>query len=127
MTSPTTNNSATNTADTLIKDGTSIGVSVVEAAIIADVPWLGYPGIKQIWEALFSWIAGYFSAAAQKGVNFAIIDTQVDGQVSDLSKALAALQIAYKSGNQDEISKALNQISQAQSNLANDNGSSTAK
>lgn len=107
----------------VLKNG---GVALVEALIIADVPWLGWPGIKQIWEFIFSWIAGYFVKAAQNGATFVIIDIQVGAEVGKLAEALKAVIIAQKSGDPVAIKKAMKDYADAQSALVHDNGSSPA-
>jgi Trk-type K+ transport system membrane component len=97
-------------------------VSVAEGMIIADVPFLGTPIIKQIWEALFNWIAGYFQKAAETGATFTVIDTQVGSETSGISSALAALVAAEKTGDAAQITAAIQAYAKAQSSLVHDDG-----
>ena len=127
MSTPTTSNGLANDINTIVKDGESAGIAIVESMIIADQPWLGLPGVKQIWEALFGWIMSYVTSAAETGIDFAVIDVQVDGEETNISKALAAVQAAYKSGDKNALAQALADYRSAQSALANDDGSSTAQ
>lgn len=124
---PTTVNGVATGIDSVIKAGGGILVSVVETAIIADVPWLGLPVIKQIWEALFSWICGYFIRAAEDGATFAVIDIQTGSEVSGVSSALAALVAAEKTGDASAIKKAIQDYANAQSSLVHSDGSAPAQ
>jgi hypothetical protein len=126
MTSPTTTNApATNTDNTIKTVGDDI-IQIVEDAILSDVPALGFPVLKQIWEALFTWISGYFIRAAETGATFIIIDHEVSGEETSLSQALQALIAAEKTGDQNAIKTAIENYAKAQSALINDNGSATA-
>ena len=94
--------------------------------ILSDVPWLGFPGLKQIWEALFGWIAGYFIKAAENGAAFVIMDLQIDNEKSRISTALAAIVVAEKSGDKNAIQTAIRNYAAAQSALVHDDGSAPA-
>ncbi len=121
---PTTINKTANAVDSAIQSAETGIIGVVETMIIADVPALGFPIIKQLWEALFNWIAGYFTKAAMDGATFLVIDHQVDKEQSALSKALAALTAAQKTGNADEIKKAIQAYADCHSSLVHSDGSS---
>lgn len=127
MSAPTTTNATATTVDAGIKAAGSGIVGVAEGMIIAAQPWLGWPGIKQIWEALFSWIASYFEKAAATGATFVVIDVQVGSEETKMSAALAALVAAEKSGNADAIKTAIQVYANTQSTLVHDDGSSTAQ
>jgi hypothetical protein len=123
MSTPSTTNTAAKDADTAIKVVDGGIVSVVEGLILADVPGLAIPVVKQIWEALFTWIAGYFTRAAETGATFIIIDYQTHGEVSNVSKALAAVIAAEKTGDAAAINAAIQNYANAQTNLIHDDGS----
>lgn len=125
MSDPTTTNSTATMADNIISATASTLEKVTEDMIIADVPLLATPIIKQLWEGLFNWIMGYASRAAQTGATFAVIDTQVNSEQSGMSSALAALVAAEKSGDANAIQKAIQAYQAAQSSLINSNGSAT--
>lgn len=99
------------------------GVQAVEALIIADQPWLGWPFIAQLWQIPFGWLASYFTDAAKIGVTFGVIDLQVGQEETQLSKALQALITAEKSGDPIAIQKAIKDYADAQSALIHDDGS----
>ena len=124
MASPPTNQTA-QAVDNAIQSGASSIVSLTESMIIADVPFLGAPIIKQIWEALFGWIAGYFEKAAATGATFAVIDLQVDTEVSSVSVALQNLIAAEKTNNPVLIQRAVAAYAKANSNLINSDGSAS--
>jgi hypothetical protein len=119
---PTENATAGRLADA-VKSLSNTGVQAVEALIIADVPWLGWPGIKQAWELVLGFIASYIIKAAQNGVTFAVIDVQVDQELSALSAALKAIQDAQKSGDPIALKKAIQAYADAQSALVHSDGS----
>ncbi|HEY5259462.1 MAG TPA: hypothetical protein VIJ46_02360 [Rhabdochlamydiaceae bacterium] len=121
---PTTENQLADEINTAIDNLSNLGISVVEGMMIADQPWLGFPGIKQAWELLFGWVAGYFIRAAQNGVTFAVIDAQVGHEESNMSTALANLVAAEKTGDPDAIHQAILDYASAQSALTRDDGSS---
>lgn len=127
MATPSTSNQTAETIDSVIKAGGGAIVSLTETMIIADVPLLGIPVVKQIWEAIFNWIASYFIKAAQTGATFAVIDVQVDAEQSKLSKALSDLIAAEKSGDKNAIQQAIKNYQTAQSAFINSDGSATIK
>lgn len=126
-TPPTNVNGTATTVNKIISAMDNAGVQVVEAMIIADVPFLGWPGIKQIWEGFFAWIASYFIKAEENGATFAVIDIQVGSEESGISKALAAVIAAEKSGDKDAIAKAIQDYQSAQSALVHNDGSAPAQ
>lgn len=126
MSDPTpVNGTATNVNTGIAAVGGAL-VSTVEAMILADQAWLGLPGIKQLWEALFGWISGYFVKAAENGATFAVIDIQTGSEEAGISKALAALIAAEQTGNAQTIQAAIQAYASAQSALVNDNGGAVA-
>lgn len=123
---PTTTNNTAQEANKLVSALSNAGVQAVEALIITDVPWLGWPVVKQFWEIPFAWVAGYFTKAAQNGVTFAIIDVQVGSEETGMSAALAAVVAAEKTGDAAKIKAAIQAYANAQSALIHDDGSSPA-
>ena len=122
---PTTTNNTANTVNNVISVASDVVVATVEALIITEVPFLGMPVIKQIFDGVFHFIAGYFVRAAQMGATFAVIDIQTAVEENALTKALAEIQAAEKSGDKDALQKALQDYQKAQSALINSDGSST--
>jgi len=123
MSSPTTTNESANLANkTIVNVGNNI-VSVAKKALLVEFPILGAPIIKQVWEALFDFIAGYIERAAETGATFAVIDTQIKQEKSNLSVALKNLMDAERSGDKDAIKKAIQAYADAQSALVHSDGS----
>jgi hypothetical protein len=123
MTDPTTSNKDAVTADEILSVLKNSGVAAVETLIVADVPILGVPVIKQLWELFFSWIATYFIKVAQTGTTFAIIDVQVATETMGISAALAQVVAAEKTGDAAQIQAAIQNYANAQSMLTHDDGS----
>lgn len=122
-TGPNTVNKVATVVDAGINGVGSVVVKATETAMIADQPWLGAPIIKPMWEAVFQWFAGYFEKQIDLCATFAVVDAQVGSERTTISKALAALIVAEKSGNQNAIQTALKNYSATQTALANDDGS----
>lgn len=123
MGDPSTINTTATGANKIVAALGNAGVQIVEGLIIADVPLLGIPVIKQAWEALFGWMASYFVKASELGVTFTIIDIQVGSEENEMSAALASLVAAEKGGNQDDINKAIQNYITAQKDLISFDGS----
>lgn len=121
---PTANQTATTVNKVIAGAETGI-VGVAERLAIAAWPALGYPVIKQIWEAIFGYFADLFTRAAQTGATFAIIDHQISGENKNMSAALIELHAAELSGDADRIKKAIQNYANANSALVNADGSAT--
>jgi hypothetical protein len=118
----TITNPAANTADEVIKSIENILVPIAENAIIAAVPALGLPVIKQITQAIEQALANKLTALAQQGITFSIIDVQVGTEENNISEALQNLIAAEKSGNATEIQTAIQNYQAAQTSLVNSDG-----
>lgn len=81
-------------------------VPVAEAAIIAAVPWLGVPGLKQIWEMLFNYIVGQLSGALGTQASFIVMDVQEYFTLKSVSSALTQLKAAQATGDVNAIAQA---------------------
>ena len=124
---PTATNTTATDINTIVKVAGGTIVSVAETMIIADVPFLGFPVVKQLWEIVFEWIASYFIKAAENGATFTVIDLQVSSEESGISNALAALVAAEKSGDPNAIKTAIQNYANAQSSLVHSDGSAPAQ
>jgi hypothetical protein len=122
-TPPTTSNTTAGIITKITAALANTGVQAVEAAIILDVSFLGWPGIKQVWQGFFGWIASYFVTVAQTGETFGVIDVQVGDEESGMSVALSNLLAAEKTGDAAKIKAAIQAYANAQSSLTHDDGS----
>jgi hypothetical protein len=122
---PKTENGLANAINEGIVLGGGAVVQIAESLIIADVPFLGLPIIRQLWQAVLGFIAGYIEKALETGATFAVIDTQTAIEESNLSTALQNLIAAEKKGDPVELQAAIQAYAQAQSSLVHSDGSAT--
>ena len=120
---PTTTDSTASIVSQPIADIFGAAVTAAESAIIAAQPWLGLPVIKQLWEALFSYIVGKISGALGTGAGFLVIDLQTYTEVTNAASAIQALQAAQTSGDSNAITQARAQADAAAAALLHYNGS----
>jgi hypothetical protein len=125
-----TGNSAATTVNTIISDAVNAAEQVAdtaaEAALDSAVPFFALPVIKEVTDFSIKEAVGYLggkmSIALQQVGTFIVIDTQVAGEKTGISNALAALMVAEKSGNAAQIQAAIAAYQVAQSNLINSDG-----
>ena len=120
---PTTTDSTASIVSQTVTDIFGAAVTAAETAIIADQPWLGLPVIKQLWEALFSYIVGKISGALGTAAGFLVIDLQTYTEVTNAASAIQALQAAQTSGDSNAITQARAQADAAAAALLHYNGS----
>ena len=120
---PTTTDSTAAIVSQTVTDIFGAAVTAAETAIIAAQPWLGLPVIKQLWEALFSYIVGKISGALGTGAGFLVIDLQTYTEVTNAASAIQALQAAQTSGDSNAITQARAQADAAAAALLHYNGS----
>lgn len=124
---PTTTNQTASAINSGISTGVNIAETVAEDLFFADFPLLNIPVIKQLCKIPFIIVGSYISKAVQGGATFIVIDVQVGAEESKMSKALAALIAAEKTGDQNVIKKAIQDYANAQSALTHDDGSAIPK
>ena len=120
---PTTTDSTAAIVSQTVTDIFGAAVTAAETAIIAAQPWLGLPVIKQLWEALFSYIVGKISGALGTGAGFLVIDLQTYTEVTNAASAIQALHAAQTSGDSNAITQARAQADAAAAALLHYNGS----
>ena len=120
---PTTTDSTASIVSQTVTDIFGAAVTAAETTIIAAQPWLGLPVIKQLWEALFSYIVGKISGALGTAAGFLVIDLQTYTEVTNAASAIQALQAAQTSGDSNAITQARAQADQAAAALLHYNGS----
>lgn len=107
MASPTPTNSAAQTVDEIIQLAIfDVALKAAEAAIIADLPFLGLPIIDPIFLFFMEQIGGVLYKQIALGTTFIVIDIQVGLEKSAYTQAEAALRAAHLTGNQDAIQNA---------------------
>jgi hypothetical protein len=120
---PQTVNQTAQTIGEVIAGVDSAIVEVAEDLAIAQYPWLGYPILKQIWQALFGYFSGLFTLAAQTGATFAVIDYQIGDEEDEISKELAAIAAAEKAQDPVALKAAIKAYADANSALLHSDGS----
>lgn len=132
---PTTENGTAQAVDTVVNDairaGEQAATTAAEAALDSAVPFFALPVIHQISDAAISevvtLIGDKISIGLQTVGTFIVIDTQVAGEKSGVSQALANLMLAEKSGDPQKIKEAIHAYATAQSALVGSDGSATPK
>jgi hypothetical protein len=123
MSAPTTKNSTATEAQNIIATVNGIIESAAQAAIIAYIPALGLPVVKQITEAIENAVANEITKLEQTGVLFLVVDIQVASEEGDLSDQIAAVKAAEGTGNALLIQTAIAHFAASQSSLVHDDGS----
>lgn len=75
--------------NTVIAAGNSAGVTLVQSLLTADVPFLGWPIVRNVVSLVLGWLDSYLSKAEQTGVSFFVIDTQISSEEKALVAAVA--------------------------------------
>lgn len=99
-----------------------LAVKVAMAAAIAQLPILGTPVLKKLFEMLLTWIADLiYVPLSRMGVNFAI-HLETKAELDQYMLAEQALRIAHLKGDQNELQKASEQFDVALENLVKFDG-----
>lgn len=127
MADPTTDNQVAGVINDILKNVIEgAGVPVIEATMIADMPWLALPVVRQIFEYLLSKVAGYFYIEAAHAATKIVIDVQVNMEESAVINTFQTLQMAIASGDQDAIKKASDDLDGVYASLGHSDGSAPA-
>lgn len=123
MGDPTTTNQTAAVVNGILKNLISgVGLDAVEAAAIVELPWLGWPIIKQIFELVLSKIAALIYEQAAYAATKIIIDVQVGIEESKVGPAFESLQMAIASGDQNAIALASKDLDKAYGDLIHFDG-----
>lgn len=126
MSDPTTKNKVASAVNQILKaliEGT--GVDVLEAALIAENPWLGLPFIKQIFHFIVGKVAAVIYTNAALAATKIIIDAQVNIEEGIVNGAFDNLTMAIASGDEVAIVRASSDLSDAYASLIHYDGSAT--
>ena len=136
---PTTTNSAAQAVDSALKSIINdVVISAAKAAAVAALPWLSWPVISQLFDALLNWIGGYVYTAMAEWSTIGVIDIQTWMENSDYQRALSDLkaardqavkdlQTAGQAGDQNAINTAKQNFKNAFQNLVHWDGSASPK
>lgn len=119
---PTTNAVAEG-IDTVISGGATVAEKAVETAAESAQPWLAFPVIKQLFQALVSWIIGILSKTGQLLSTKAVTTVQGSLEDSALVRANQEVVDAIQTGDPAKIAAAESDFQKAQSSAVNTDGS----
>jgi len=102
---PTTDQAAS-VADSAVTLAVNSAETAAETAIIAADPVMATPVLEQLWEAILKFLFGYLGGFLAKGAGFVVVDVQEYFALRKAASALAALQAAQQSGDQNAITQA---------------------
>lgn len=118
-------NSAAQAANAIIKGIETALEPEIQAAIIAAVPTLGLPVVKQLIDEIETIIENKITVYLETGADFIIYDLQTTTENINVVAARAAYMRALQSGNQAAIAAARITYDHAVSAVANDDGGAT--
>jgi len=104
-----------------------VALNALKAYAIANLPWLGWPVINQIFNLVTNLIGKYVYTYLSQIATFTVIDMQTDAERAAYSQALVNLQAAYTTGDQNAIGQATSQVKTALASLIHFDGSSTVQ
>jgi hypothetical protein len=117
-----TENKVTGAIDQVVDTGADPAEQAIDKAAEASVSWLSFPVVKQIFEALVSWIIGTARKTGEVLISFAVSRTEGTKENSDLVSADKEMTDALKSGDPARIAAAQQALLKAQSAAANTDG-----
>jgi hypothetical protein len=123
MSDPTTVNSGLALSDSMVTTVMDAAIAAVEAEIIAAVPELGLPVIKQVLELALHVVEGLTEEQLLRVATFLIVDAQTGLEQSNLVKAAGVLAAATATGNADAINQANQDFEKALAALIHFDGS----
>ena len=127
MGSPTTINPPAQTVDGIISEAIySAALPAAETALIAQFPFLGFPVVKPIFEAVLKYIAGIIFTQLANGGTKIVITIQTDKEKAVYSAAEGALRAAQLSGNPAQLKQATEAFKVAVQNLIHFDGGITS-
>jgi hypothetical protein len=121
---PTTTDGAVQSVDDIIQSAIfDVALNALKTYLYAQMPWLAYPIIKQVFGALLNWIAGYIYNYLTQVANFTVIDLQTDQEKASYDASVTQLQAAQSSGDPNALQNATNQFKNTLGNLIHFDGS----
>lgn len=100
-----------------------VAVNALQVAAIAELPWLGWPVIKQLFGLLLNTIAGYIYKYLAQAATFEIIDLQTEAEQSAYAAAVGKLQTAISTGDQDATTQGIDEFKKSLGSLIHFDGS----
>jgi hypothetical protein len=121
---PQTVNGVLQTVDAIMHAAIyDVALNAAFSALVAQVPFFGFPIVSIITKYLMSWMTGYFYDPLSKIVDNMIIDGQVSAEQKAVQQATTQLKQAQASGDADALAKAKAAFKQSLGNLIHSDGS----
>lgn len=123
---PTTENKVASIVNQILAgliEGT--GEAAVEAALVAQNPWLALPFVKQIFEFVLNKVGAILYKEVALAATKIIIDAQINVEEGSVNTAFQDLQMAVAGGDTDAIAKASSDLSAAYAALIHYDGSAS--
>lgn len=108
---------ALQTADEIESLIYQVVVSTTETAIKAEVPFLALPGVSQLFNLIFEYLAGKMYVVLENYVAFTIIDFETAHENSQYQAAVNQLAQALAKGDPNGLSEARDQFKSSLSSL----------
>lgn len=123
MSEPTTTNTLPTVVNEILKIAImDVGVNLAKAAATAEVPFLGWPVISQIFGFFLNKVAGYFYQSMAQFATFQIIDEQTRLQRQAYDDSIAAVKAAVELNDQAKIDESTKAFKEKLANLIHWNG-----
>jgi hypothetical protein len=101
-------NKALDTVDSVLNSIIyGVGVKSALTASISAMPWLGFPIIRNIFEALLNALAGQVFGSIEPYISYKIIKFQNEEQRKNYEFAIEELKAATERGDQNDIDQKL--------------------
>jgi hypothetical protein len=122
-TSATTTNTAATVVDTILKEALDLGMSALELALNAEVPFTALPVVKQLIDMGLSWVEGQiYAAIAEQGV-YLVLKVQTAIEKSNFNQAMSDLKNAQSGSDPLVLQAAEQAFANAASSLIRSDGS----
>lgn len=126
MSAPATVNQTASVVNEVLKQLIEgAGQDVVEAYVIVQVPWLGWPIFRWILELILSEASALIYTQAANAATKIVIDVQVNLEKSTVISSFQNLQMAIASGDQGAIKIASQDIDNSYAALIHSDGSAS--
>ena len=134
---PTTSNTAAQAVDGVLKALINdVVIAAAKAAAVTEVPWLAWPVVSQLFDALLNWIGGYVYTAMADWTTIGVIDVQAWTENADYqnqldllkvasAQAVQRIQAASQVGDQNAIAETKTKFKNAFQKLVHWDGSAT--
>jgi hypothetical protein len=104
-----------------------VGVRAAKAAATAELPFLAWPGISQMFDYLLKKIAKYFYMAFATQATFAIIEAQAQAELEAYNATIDNLKKAVEANDQAAIDAAREEFKRKLQDLIRFNGEARIK